>query len=139
MACSVLRIVISIVFLTCIFGCGRDSISPTVRANGKITYNGQPLPNVGVTFSPRIGRPGTGITNAEGNYVITTFWRNDGAVPGEHVVTISSHEVVPMPTSEEEETSPELLFPAKYSDPERSGLRAQVEKGAGPFNFDLVD
>ena len=70
-------------------GCGPGS--DTVPVSGIVTYQGQPLAEVEVTFFPEEGRPASGVTNASGRYTLSTFASNDGAIPGEHRVVITEH------------------------------------------------
>jgi hypothetical protein len=125
-------------------GCGSDGTAPTERVSGVITYNGQPVSNVSVTFTPSEGRPATGTTDSEGKFTLTTFSPDDGAVPGTHTVTLAafSEESPPMPGTPEAAnyTPPPLPFPPRYMDPQLSGLTAEVKKGEkNEFSFTLTD
>lgn len=101
-------------------GCGGAGVgrAPTAPAAGVVTLAGQPLADVTITFTPAAGRPATGRTDATGRFTLSTFAAGDGAVPGEHRVTLSLPAVdVPMPGTPEAAG----YVPAKRSFPERYG------------------
>ena len=113
-----------------------------VAAGGAVTYHQQPLTKVVVTFHPKSGRPATATTDASGRFTLSTLRANDGAVVGPHKVSISMAGPPPMPGSvEAEKARPKApAFPARYSNPETSGLSATVEAGSpNTFTFDLSD
>jgi hypothetical protein len=138
-----------------------------VKVTGIVTYQGNPLAGAKVSFVPteeHDGRrpPAVAVTDAEGRFALKTNFDSvtrDGAVPGEHVVTISKF-VPPngmtedayanlLKTDEVERKSrpynPEAtippriqLLPAAYSDGTRSTLKVKVESsGAQEFPFNL--
>ncbi|MFT3880336.1 MAG: hypothetical protein QM703_11830 [Gemmatales bacterium] len=102
-------------------GCSsRDQTKPVYPTKGRVLYNSQPLAGAKVTFNPidRVMLPRetpTAITDAEGNFVMSTYGTGDGAPTGYYRVTI-----VP---ADHKLNSP---FPLIYVDPMRSGLKAQV-------------
>lgn len=66
---------------------------------GKVTIDGQPVFNAKVMFAPveaggnpNPGKPAFGILRNDGSFVLTTYETDDGAVVGEHWVTIISLE-----------------------------------------------
>ncbi|HID75213.1 MAG TPA: carboxypeptidase regulatory-like domain-containing protein [Planctomycetaceae bacterium] len=144
-----------------VLGCAGSDRPETVPVSGTVTLNGQPLAGAHVVFTLKEGgelAKATGTTDSQGKYQLSTFGENDGAVPGSYVVTITktaggmegSEEMDAEDPSElygeameaaargEEVTEGESEIPAKYGDPQQSGLEATVTKG-GPneFNFDL--
>ncbi|MEZ6033860.1 MAG: hypothetical protein R3C17_12265 [Planctomycetaceae bacterium] len=79
-------------------GCG-DSIRmfPVAVVTGKVLCNGQPVQNIRVYFNPIasggsaiVGKPGMGVTKADGTFVITTYSSGDGAVVGRHNVMLAA-------------------------------------------------
>jgi hypothetical protein len=123
-------------------GCGSVKTPPTAKVSGTVTYNGSPLANVTVTFQPSQGRPASGVTDSSGKFTLSTFGKNDGALPGNHRISIAPNSAdVPMPeTPEEAEKPPKLPFPARYTNAETSMLTAVVEKGkANNFPLQLTD
>jgi hypothetical protein len=78
-------------------GCG--SSGPAVHTvSGTLTYQGSPLPNMGVTFQPvDNSRPSYGETDAEGHFTLRYTGTEDGALEGEHIVFVDY-----LPKGEEE-------------------------------------
>lgn len=124
-----------------VVGCSQAGSAPTSKVTGTITHKGTPLAGVSVTFTPDEGRPGTGTTDAQGRYSITTFQLNDGAVPGRHRVTVAPGGETPMPQSPQEAAQgPAAPFASKYMQLDKTDLTAQVESGkSNQFDFDLTD
>jgi hypothetical protein len=125
---------------------------------GTITHNGQPVVGADITFfNSEANRSAFGRTNDQGQYQLTTFSSNDGAVAGKHLVTITKVEVPPPtaaePTVDSESYAPPGIgesaapeppkssFPAKYGDPTTSGLVAVVsaETSNDKVDFTLTD
>ena len=124
-------------------GCGEPGTAPTGKVTGTVTLDGTPIDGVGVTFLPEEGRPASGVTDASGQFTLSTFETGDGAVPGRHKVAIGEQpdESEPMPGTPEAANwkPPEARFPERYSDPEKSGFEAQVESGkSNTFTFEMV-
>jgi hypothetical protein len=75
-------------------GCGGGP--PLASVTGRVTCNGKPVKEANITFSPvpksekdrEPGKPGTGITDEEGNFVLSTFRARDGALITKHKVTV---------------------------------------------------
>jgi hypothetical protein len=127
--------------LAVVSGCGDAGAAPTVEVNGVITYQGKPVPNVNVTFTPTTGRPATGTTNESGEFTLSTFGEGDGAVPGTHTVTLSTTEIPPMPGTPEAEQAAAATppFPAKYSSPTTSDQKVEVKEGTNDLKIELTD
>ena len=70
-------------------GCGGGSKAGTYPVTGVVTFKGEPLPNAAVTFFPVQGRPAAGMTNAQGEYFLSTFAAGDGAMSGTYSVTVA--------------------------------------------------
>jgi hypothetical protein len=73
-------------------GCGGPTMAPV---KGRVLFNGQPVKEAGVTFSPvgaagqkETGKPGTGFTDENGNFDLSTFKNYDGAIVGPHAVHV---------------------------------------------------
>ena len=72
-----------------VIGCGRSDIPELGTVSGIVTLNNEPLPNAIVNFSPTAaGRPSTAETDSEGRYSLLYLTDVDGAVVGEHTVTV---------------------------------------------------
>ncbi|MFG0332450.1 MAG: hypothetical protein ACF8TS_03720 [Maioricimonas sp. JB049] len=110
--------------------------------------NGEPLADATVTFHLEDGgapRPAMGKTNSAGEFRLTTFDTNDGALSGRHIVTVVKAEA-PADESGEMEiggdayaaamtraasgtTDRKLLVPEQYASRETSPLRVTVDEG----------
>lgn len=149
-------------------GCGGGSSASeavkTVAVSGVVTYRGQPVEGATVTFLPGTGvtdqnaKAAFGVTDAQGRYSLTTAQANDGAVPGNYLVTISKQMAVgrqPDPADEEKDyippepdgsessfkaPDPVTLLPPKFATPTTSGLTATVtDDGGQTIDFALTD
>jgi hypothetical protein len=71
--------------------CGGRSGPPVAKVSGTITYKGKAVEKANVVFIPAGSAPrsATGQTDGQGNFKLTTFDTNDGAIVGEHTITIS--------------------------------------------------
>ncbi|MEJ7592325.1 MAG: hypothetical protein WKF77_12310 [Planctomycetaceae bacterium] len=110
-----------------------------------------------MTFSTAASpRTAVGVCNAAGEFKLTTFDTDDGAIPGSHVVTIAK-----LATPNEAPMSPEDYLgkmqgsggntqppakdianslPLKYASATESGLKRDVVSGeSNVFNFDLTE
>ncbi len=134
------RIILLTVFAAVVGGCGDDR-PDTLPAGGTITYNGQPVAEARVMFLVEGGRPASGMTDSEGRFELTTFEPGDGALPGEHKVTVSKKETVADPNQPDNPYAPMRdLLPAPYGTPAKSELSAKVEAGSkNDFTFELHD
>jgi hypothetical protein len=152
--------VLAVVGTVFAFGCEQAADRPaTYPVTGQVTLNGEPVDGATVTFVPSgEGQAASAVTDASGNYALSTFGADDGAVPGQYNVKI-----VKYPGSEpaaagaggeytdemyqegyggaadtgEEAAEPENLLPEKYADASTSGLTATVQEGDNNFDFAL--
>lgn len=136
-------------------GCNSSDFPPTVPVSGTVTMGGKPMERLSVSFllEGAAARTGFGVTNDQGEFQISTFDQDDGALLGTHGVTISD---LPEKSAEaEENTDPTALYgqpggmfgkqikkksriPEKYANPKTSGLQAAVtEDGPNQFTFEL--
>lgn len=137
------RAFLALVLLVVLTGCGGDD--RVSRVSGTVTLDGKPVGDASLTFMPQAGgRPAFGVTADDGTYELTTFESGDGAVHGNHVVTITAVEEQVSNKAEElaEEhgSLSELMLPNQqpkqiwripeaYSDSESSGLEFEVKRG----------
>lgn len=136
-------------------GCG-DSMR-LAPVSGTVKVDGKPLPKAGVTFTPiKGGRPAWATTDSEGHFELSTLRAGDGALVGEHVVTVAEPDtdapVVPanadpelaslyaeMPTQPQRIKRKGALDP-KFASRDTSGLTFTVEaRGANLAEFNLTD
>jgi hypothetical protein len=143
-------------------GCSDGGRPETAPVSGTVTYNGEAVAGANVVFIPKEGgsRNASGTTDSQGKYQLTTFEENDGAVPGAYSVTIregGTDEDLSAMSSEDPsagygaamdaaasggappagEAAEEGGIPAKYADPNQSGLDRTVESGKNVFDFTL--
>ena len=104
-------------------GCGRQD-APLAPVNGRVFYRGEPLAGGTIVFTPDPARGGSGPlacgeVGPDGRYVLRTGGR-PGAVAGWHRITVAA---TPPPGG-----GPDALaLPPRYSDPEQSGERREVQ------------
>lgn len=135
---------------------GDTGRAETYETTGKITFDGKPVEDATVTFSPTGTQPpAVGRTDPEGNYSLRTYEDGDGAAAGDYTVLVMKETVTAAaaPTHDEvvasggspqahsgapgaSTTKSEL--PTKYSSQATSDLKATVtEDGENNFDFNL--
>ncbi|MSR60625.1 MAG: carboxypeptidase regulatory-like domain-containing protein [Planctomycetaceae bacterium] len=145
--------------ILCLFsGCGQEKATKpkTAKVSGVVVYKGDPVEGASVKFfadeslkSPRLGG---GTTNENGEFTISTFGIDDGAVVGNHVVTvtkISSGGEPPMTQDESNALAPIVInpkavikqeLPQKYASEKSSPLKVEVIADENNvFKLELVD
>jgi hypothetical protein len=123
------RTIWTLCLATTLVGCGGNDDLASVR--GKVTLDGKPLEGAQVVFAPvSEGATSYGRTDSSGNYVMMFSDKDKGAWLGENVVRISTEDVGTGDSPAKKE-----LLPAIYNT--RSTLRANVEKKANTFDFEL--
>ncbi len=123
--------------LLLIVGCGRGT-PLTMPVKGIVTFQGSPLAEADVAFTPEGGRPATGKTDAAGQFRLTTFRTNDGAMIGQHIVTVCKH-VKRDPNATGAYFDYVQVTPEKFGRPNESPLRAEVTaSGPNEFTFDMT-
>ena len=112
-------------------GCGGNATPATAPVSGQVIFEGTPVTNATVTFTPEAGRPATGSIDGEGRFSLSTFRPNDGAVPGRHRVTFGSTAEVPMPGTPEAKGSKadKPPFPKRYGGLSTTDLEIDVPAG----------
>ena len=121
-------------------GCGPDGALAPVQ--GKVFYQGKPLPRGTIVFTPDANRGCTGpLASAEiqpdGSFALHTD-KAEGAIPGWHRVTVLAVEPPPKDGSGFRFVVPRSLLPEKYRDPIQSGLACEVQPGkVNGINFNL--
>jgi hypothetical protein len=123
-----------------LWGCGVDRNRPKLaRVTGKVSYKGKALDKGEVIFTPEKDKGGasglvaTGKIESDGTFTLTTFDTDDGAILGQHVVTVN----VPMQDIKElnkprpDGSIPYILpkpgIPEKYLRGDSSPLRYTVD------------
>ena len=112
-------------------GCGGGDLPELGTVQGKVTMDGKPLAGVMVQFHPLAeGRPGSGVTDAEGNYVLMY----DGGIKGTKVGTNKVEITTVWPDGEPGAGQSETI-PTKYNS--ASTLKEEIKKGRNTFDFTL--
>ena len=117
-----------------------------VPAGGTVLYKNAPVEGATVTLVPQgTSQAAIGQTDADGRFKLQTYAPGDGAVPGEYTVSVRKVEVAAQAREETNvnDSTPiqeRSLLPKKYSDAQKSGLKASVKEGAeNDFKFELQD
>ena len=121
--------------LTVLFGCGGSGLE-RVPVSGKVTFNGQPVPDGQIRFVPLEGTAGPASIEVIRNGVYA-FDAKGGVPAGSHRVEIRSYDPnTPQPTAPGMRPRKQLI-PVKYNT--QSELEITLEKGQGSVtkNFDL--
>lgn len=139
-------------------GCGGSSRPKMAKVSGTVTLDGKPLEGAQVVFiADGAPRNATGTTDAAGKFTLTTFEANDGAVLGEHSITVTKMtSSAPAMSADDpsggygaamssagggDATMGGLVssqLPAKYGDPKQSGLKHSVTDGANDVKLELT-
>lgn len=128
------RLLLLALLSSAVVGCAE---SDTIKVTGTVTMDGKPVDNAEVMFLPAGGRMATGVTNSEGKFELSTNTAGDGAVPGDHKVTIVEHYAAGKPPPMTPGPLP-TRFPPQYSDPLQTPFSAKVERGGkNDFQFDI--
>jgi hypothetical protein len=137
-------------------GCSRmpPDRPQTAPVRGRVMYQGEPVPGARVAFvregAPRVA---AGTTDQDGNFQLTTFEPNDGAVLGDQVATVRKMKVQTTPVTgpldgeayqkalAEAEAAARAgsAVPPRYADPATSNLKVVVTSGTNVINLDLID
>ncbi|MCF0234112.1 MAG: carboxypeptidase regulatory-like domain-containing protein [Thermoguttaceae bacterium] len=150
-------------------GCKKGGLAGLVQFTGVVTYNGEPVGDVQLTFAPDGGgenaRSALAKTAEDGTFTAMTLSPNDGILPGTYKITArkmtegtSIEEASGKKTGGGSEGDDETLsdaetakysylkdevenvLPMKYASPYTSGLTVTIEKGGvKDFKIELTD
>jgi hypothetical protein len=122
-------LLVAVIVLVGSLGCGSRGDLGSVR--GKVTLDGQPLPNAFVVYAPTTkGTTSYGRTDAGGNYEMMFTDSEKGAWIGENSVRISTGDL-----GSGGAPGPKERVPIVYN--QESTLKADVKRGSNTFDFDL--
>src|SRR5262245_59522 len=127
-------------------GCGGGSYK-TATVSGRVTLNGQPLPDAAVMFNPvatagnvNPGPGATGVTDTDGRYTLTLVGKTTkGAVVGKNRVeiTMMKHDAADPADDRPQRPKPSVKIPARYHSKD-SKLEFDVPSGGtDSANFEL--
>jgi len=142
-----------LVFSILIPACSGGPVIAPVK--GKISFLGKSIDTGVIMFHSETGPAAVGNIQKDGTYVLTTLRKNDGAVVGNHTVTIQATRVgagtMEEPKSLEEEIKQSRatkilvpgkvtsLVPEKYATTVTSTLKVEVKNQENILDFDLKD
>ena len=118
----------ALVGLLFVAGCSRGGLE-LARVEGVVTFNGAPVAEAGVVFSPcesKLGPPASGSTDSEGRFTLVTA-NGPGAVIGDHQVAISKDQAVVVgfvhgiPQYRTKQDLPFQVFHARHIGPKGDG------------------
>jgi hypothetical protein len=125
-----------------ISGC-RPQVS-LVPAEGILLLDGQPLPDVLVTFMPEAAGPhppirSMGMSDESGRFTVRAETLSPGALAGEHRVIVEDLAILKAPRADDGTviSLPDSRFPSFYSDPLKTPLRATVQVTQQPIELHL--
>jgi major membrane immunogen (membrane-anchored lipoprotein) len=141
-----------------IVGCGDDGLGERHKVSGTVTYKDQPVAAGSISFFPAGGgsadqRGATGVIK-DGYYSLSTQGDDDGAFPGDYLVSITARNPDMAKAQENADKIGGLYrqedvakaykkapsaIPQKYESPEQGGLKAKVEPKSNTINFTLTD
>ena len=121
-----------LLLLPLLAGCGSDG-PELASVEGTVKLDGRPVADALIMFTPVAGgRPAGGRTDGEGRYELTYSRDAEGAMTGEHTVTISTFRAKDPDSGTP--GAPELV-PAVYNT--KTELKKTVEPGDNVIDFDL--
>lgn len=128
----------SLAGLLAIAGCGGGDLrQPTYPVSGSVTIDDKPLADATVVFHAvdkskfKWQELPQGKTDANGKFTIFTYETGDGAPAAEYNVGIALLEPVADDGGDQvKHTKNQVKLPLKYTDPNKSGLKAKVEAKA---------
>lgn len=125
----------AVMICLCVLGCSNQH--PELRrVSGTVTYNGEPVADAAVAFyNEQSSRLATGRTDEKGRFKLSSYTKDDGALPGEHRVVVTKVEAIEeqqrlsmdeaMAARRTQNRSRQLL-PNKYTSPETTPLFVTV-------------
>lgn len=128
-----IRVVLSLLAGLSISCSSSEPLKPVHPASGQVYVDGKPAAGALVVFHP-LDDPVPNALNprafvqADGTFTLSTHNVDDGAPLGQYAVTVHWHKAKPNPVDETGGPGVSLL-PARYADPKRSNLKAQIVNG----------
>lgn len=131
-------------------GCGAKDIYPTFAATGIVKLDGVPLAGAQVWLLPKsqehlkapiLVRP-QGIADGDGKFVLTTYYKDDGAPGGEFDIIVLMGDADPdgettQPKTKGRKKGRGSAVPHKYTDAKNSGLSATIKSSSNEIILEL--
>lgn len=127
-------------------GCGKDdrAFQTTAQVAVQVFHRGTPVADCQVILHPCFEPPAgkrrvipNGRTDARGNALLNSYTINDGAPPGDYVVTLTCEAEFVRESDDEVLRGPDR-FGGRYANPQESPLSVTVSKdGTEPIRIDL--
>ena len=123
-------------------GAGCQSGKKVVKVTGKVTRNGQPVPNLSLDFTPANGRPSWGNTDANGDYKLLYTFKQEGAEVDTHKVVIgfmpgSVQETNDIATGRKKVSVDRAEILKKYGDRANPGIKITITEDGKPVDIKL--
>lgn len=132
------RVLYCVICLAILAGCENNGDLPaTYPVTGSVTFKNKPVASGTITFHPIAadGNPAVSLIDEQGRFELTTYDKNDGAVPGFHNVTI-----VVAPRMDGSSAGEADVIPAVYNRPETTPLSLEVQSnGSNHFEIELKE
>lgn len=119
--------ILSLAIVLCAAGC--NSRPTCVPVSGKVLIDGEPLTCGAVIFVPTGGRQSSGIIEPDGQFKLTCFKADDGALIGTHRIQVIASETI-------NNTTMKWHAPKKYAEQQTSGLTQEIK---GPTDSVVID
>jgi hypothetical protein len=149
-----------VVGILAVNGCGISSASPNpTKIWGRVTYNGQPLPECVVLFVPagsnKTNNWAAGHVYQGGNYKLSAYQSDSGLEPGRYTIffkapppryvgtrrsrALDEADSKPQAEAQAPPPAPAFPLPEKFTKPETSGLTVRLDGWPQQIDLDLKD
>ena len=136
-----------VVLIVSIAGCGGSEFD-TAPVSGKVMHDGKPVTGGSLTFRPvnptpggetaNLGKPATAAVQSDGTYVLGTYKKNDGAVPGQHKVSYSAPVVEVQWVEKDGDMKPASDVASPYDGLRPKVAQVEVKDGRNQIDIELV-
>lgn len=122
-------------------GCGQSG-PKVVEVAGTVTRNGNPVPNVALSFTPTKGRPSWGQADEHGKFKMQYTLERDGVEVGRHKVTVqfppaSVQEENDLATGKKKISGDRQAILKKYGEGAKPGLEIEVKDDSDSLEIKL--
>ena len=111
-------------------GCGNGRPG-RVTVSGKVLIDGKPLDTGYIRLIPPNARPAGAEIQSDGSFTLTTFSDDDGAVLGNHKITVNAFQ------NKENGMVTRYLVPAKYGEIKTTDLTVDVDQPTDSLTVNL--